>query len=132
MSMLDKDILDSREIEERIEELTAEFLEATETDPADTMSADDWAFGLSSDDAQELAGLIELRDKLSHVPDWSYGETVIREDEFADYCKEMVIDCGYAPNDFPEWLVIDWEETADNLREDYSEATVNGVTYLAR
>lgn len=43
------DVLDSRDIIERIDELIAEFTDATETDPEPDMSEDDWAFGLGAD-----------------------------------------------------------------------------------
>ena len=47
----------------RIAELRAEFDAATESTSADyVMSEDDWAFGLSADDAAEIARLIEWQE----------------------------------------------------------------------
>jgi hypothetical protein len=41
-------------------------------------------------------------------------------------------DCGESPRDLPFYIVIDWEETADNLRVDYTEVDFEGTTYLFR
>lgn len=128
------DIIDSREVIERIAELTAEFIDATDTDPADIMSADDWAFGLGEDGAAEMVALIAFRDEADHLPDWEYGETFISDDYFTDYAEETVEECGYIPADLPVWLAnaIDWEQVADALKEDYTEFEFQGVTYWAR
>ena len=64
--------------------------------------------------------------------EFSYGCTLIEEDDFEDYCEELVIDCGYIPNDFPSWIEIDWEATASNMKQDYSELDYQGITYLFR
>lgn len=126
------DYFDSREVIERIEELTAEFIDATEDGPADVMSVDDWAYGLSRDDAEELAALIEFQDEADGMSDWQYGETFIRDDEFTNYAEEYLKDCGFIPADFPSWIAIDWEETASNLKPDYTDYTFRGETYWAR
>ena len=125
---------DSREVIERIEELTAEFIDATGDDPADIMSADDWAFGLGEDGAAEIVALIALRDEADHLPDWEYGETFIHEDHFTDYVQELVEDSGYISADLPVWLAnaIDWERVADDFKMDYTEFEFQGVTYWAR
>ena len=64
--------------------------------------------------------------------EFSYGCTLIEEDDFEDYCEELVIDCGYIPKDFPSWIEIDWEATASNMKQDYSELDYQGITYLFR
>ena len=62
--------------------------------------------------------------------DW-YPITLIREDYFAEYARDLVDDCGDLPA-IPSYVVIDWEATADNLRVDYSEVDVDGISYLYR
>ena len=62
--------------------------------------------------------------------DW-YPITLIREDYFAEYARDLVDDCGELPA-IPSYVVIDWEATADNLRVDYSEVDVDGIAYLYR
>ena len=128
-----EDTFDSREAIERIDELTSEFVDATDSDPADTMSIDDWALGLREDDATELAALIELRDECEgYVSDWPYGETFIHEDYFTAYCMELLSEVGYLPADLPSWIVIDEDATADNMKDDYTEFEFMGSTYYAR
>jgi hypothetical protein len=51
--------------------------------------------------------------------DWEYGETLISEDEWVDYVKELLSDCGYIPKDLPDFIEIDWDTTADNVAVDY-------------
>jgi hypothetical protein len=64
--------------------------------------------------------------------EFSYGATLIEEDEFEEYCEEFVTDCGYISRDFPMWIEIDWEATASNMKQDYSEVDFRGSTYLFR
>jgi hypothetical protein len=71
----------------------------------------------------------ELRDCCS---DFNYGASIIHEDYFTDYTQELVTDCGYISSDFPGWIEIDWEATANNVKNDYSEVTYNGNTYFIR
>jgi DNA repair exonuclease SbcCD ATPase subunit len=67
-----------------------------------------------------------------YCPDWTHGVTLIRESYFTDYCEQTCKDCGYISDDFPGWIAIDWDKTADNMRMDYTEGDFDGVTYLAR
>lgn len=128
------DVLDSREIIERIEELTQEFIDATGGDPAEIMTSDDWASGLSEEDAEELAALIELANEAEYLSDWEYGETLIHEDYFTKYAEELVKDCDVIPENLPYWIAdaIDWEKVADSLKPDYTDFEFRGHTYWGR
>ena len=64
--------------------------------------------------------------------EFEYGVTLIEESEFEEYVEDELKECGYIPKDFPSWIVIDWTETADNVKQDYSELEFEGVTYLYR
>lgn len=64
--------------------------------------------------------------------EFSYGETLIDEDDFTEYAEELCTDIGYISKDFPNWIEIDWEATAQNIKSDYSEGTYQGVNYLFR
>lgn len=64
--------------------------------------------------------------------EWRHGVQFIPEDDFTDYCKELLEDCGELPKDLPWYIVINWEDTADNLKADYSEVEYQGTTYLYR
>lgn len=125
---------DSRDVIERIEELTTEFVDATDSDPADIMSQDDWAFGLGEDGALEMVSLLELREEAEgYVADWQYGETFHTHDSLAEYTKEIVNE-SYTNNDLPSWVTdhIDWEAVTEEIKVDYTEFEFRGTTYYAR
>lgn len=83
-------------------------------------------------EAVEYTALKDLADQGEGYGDWRHGETLIHEDYFVDYCQEMLIDCGSLPKDIPDYLVIDWDATADNLKVDYTEVDFDGETYFMR
>lgn len=144
-------ILDSRDLQERIEELQGlkdavdeaqshvdELENVPEADRTETWESDmDEArkkritaeddFGNS--DREELDELIALSDEVS---EWSSGAQLIPEEDFEDYCQELCKDIGDVPDTFPSYIVIDWEATAQNLKIDYAECEYQGTTYLYR
>lgn len=152
-------VIDSRDVIARIEELEEERELLSETvasaqealdeyfDPATTMDTDkldelresvkdaetallEWD---AEDEGQELKALLALQDEAEgYASGWKYGAELIREDYFTDYCQELVIDIGDLPKDIPDYLVIDWDKTADNLKADYKEVDFDGATYLVR
>lgn len=128
------EFFDSRDVIARIEELTEEWEEVTGEDFDEySLSVDDYMNGLSEDDAVELEALINLREEATGViPDFEHGETFIHEDSFTDYAKELVTDTGYISADLPDWIEIDWEATAENIKVDYTEFEFRGETYYAR
>lgn len=85
------------------------------------------------DEIIEITDIEKLEDEVSSS-EWDYGMTFISEDEFEDYCKELVEDCGYLSKDLPFFISsnIDWAGVADDLRVDYSEVEYQGGTYLFR
>ena len=46
--------------------------------------------------------------------------------------SEYIEYCGYISDDFPSWIEIDWEATAENVKQDYSELEYEGGTYFYR
>lgn len=114
MSITNTDsIIDSRDIMERIEEL--EQLLADESTREEFL---DWC--TEYDNLSTLAGEASL-----YSDDWEWGVTLIHENYFTDYCKEML-------EDFPTYVVIDWEATTENIKHDYSEVEFNGEKYYYR
>lgn len=85
---------------------------------------------LDEDDAEELEELLDLKEEVGS--EWKHGVVLIPESDFEDYCKDLCDDIGDIPKDLPDYIVIDWEATANNLRVDYSEAEFQGETYLYR
>lgn len=125
---------DSREVIERIAELEAEFVDATDSDPADIMSQDDWAFGLGEDGALEMVSLLELQEEAEgYISDWQYGEMFYTWDALVEYTEELVNEC-YTTGELPSWVTnhIDWEEVTKEVKVDYTGFEFRGTTYYAR
>lgn len=117
------DFFDSREVIERIAELD-DLIEDAHTEE-NTITLGDLL--------KEREALIELRDEAEgNIPDFEYGEIFISEHAFTDYMMELLSDIGYLPADLPSWIVIDEEETASNMKVDYTEFEFRGTTYYAR
>lgn len=114
-----EDVIDSRDVVDRIAWLESE----RDYDPE----------GWTADLQEELVNLHRLAEQGEHdVSDWQYGEALIRYSHFTTYCRELIQDCGYISENFPNWIEIDWDATARNMRVDYVELTFDGVVYLAR
>lgn len=122
---MNQEFFDSRDLIERLEEL--EELEEIFLDP-ESSEEDKSEWTRELDD--ELATLRKFADEASHVPDWEYGETFIHEDYFVDYVEDLVKDCYQM--EIPDWVAIDWESTANSVKVDYTEFTLDGNTYYAR
>ena len=126
---LTADIIDVRDIIERVEEL-----ESLKDDHQADPDGGHW----SDEDAQELQTLTDIMDELKGYGgdeqwrgDW-YPVTLIRESYFVDYVQELLEDCGEIPRNLPHYIHIDWEATAREVKVDYSEVTIDGATYFYR
>lgn len=82
------------------------------------------------DEYKEIKDIDEVENEVGS--EFVYGCTLIEEDDFEDYVKELLVDCGYIPQDLPSWIEIDWEITSNNVRKDYSELEYQGETYYFR
>lgn len=146
------DVIDSRDVIERIEELEAEreqlaesvydansaLRESVDDDEREVLDdalekakdrLDDWY----NDNGDELKALKSLADEAEgYAPDWHHGATLIRGTYFGEYAEEMLKDIGDLPKDIPHYIVIDWEATADNIREDYTAVDFDGIEYWVR
>jgi hypothetical protein len=128
------DVIDSRDVIARIEELREEIKEIEGED----FDAAKVAIGEIDDPVpgelrEELTKLEALAAEASgYAPDWEHGETLIRDSYFTDYAEELCKDCGALPRDIPHYIEIDWEKTADNIRVDYTEVDYDGVSYWIR
>lgn len=114
------DIIDSREIIERIDELEA-------------LAADGDAL-LDYDERCEMESLRKLADQCQNwVSDWEYGETLIRDSYFVEYAQQLADDIG-AIDVNASWPMscINWERAARELRMDYTAVDFDGVTYWVR
>ena len=41
-------------------------------------------------------------------------------------------DIGDLPKNIPRYIEIDWDKTADNLKQDYTSVTFDGADYYVR
>jgi len=152
------DIIDSRDVIKRIEELEEERQdlqdaldtaqeeldetelseEATEEDQdgaKETLDAAKEALGDwdNSDEAEELRDLKALAEECESSPDWSYGETLIKDEYFREYAEQLADDIG-AIDSNAGWPLncIDWDEAADQLQQDYFQVDFGSDTYWIR
>lgn len=135
------DIIDVRDIIERIEELEDE-LEQFLSDTDDTCIGD-WE-DKNPEEGKELRLLQAIMEDLKGNGgdeqwrgDW-YPVTLIRESHFDDYIEELIHDCYEMPKEMHSgsWpyrhMKIDYEAAADEAKVDYSEVRIDGVNYLYR
>jgi regulator of replication initiation timing len=148
-------IIDSREIISKLEELSGEYealcdaVEAARTEYQDAVSDNDDLSDEASEDLQsklddakrdlnewendnldEMNTLKEVNEQGKQcTSDWSHGETLINQDYWEDYTREFA--SGAIGNN-SDWIVIDWEATAENLRADYNEIDYNGSVFYIR
>jgi hypothetical protein len=136
-----KDVIDSRDIIARIEELEAErdafepaeLAVADMADPALAVAdrpAATWAEEYP-EDAAELAALLALQEEAEgYAPDWRHGATLIRDTYFVVYAQEFADDIGAIKSD-ASWpaTCIDWDEAARQLQRDYTSVDFDGEGY---
>lgn len=120
-----QDILDSRDVTNRVEELEWQQ-EEQKTEPESVHALDE-------DELEELAALKALTEDASSSPDWAYGEGLIADSYFEDYARELANDIG-AVDANASWpgMFIDWEAAADALKIDYFSVELDGVTFWIR
>lgn len=83
----------------------------------------------------EIREAIEAIDTLENKigSEWPYGASMIREDTFEDYARELAEEIG-AINDDAQWpaTCIDWERAASELAMDYTSVDFLGYSYYVR
>jgi hypothetical protein len=132
------DLIDSRDVIARIEELQDEmdsFCEDNNISDTERGNADNekWMEWDNSESADEFRILMALQDEAEGSPDWSYGETLIRDSYFVDYAQELAEDCGMVENDVKwPYTCINWEKAASELQYDYMQVDFDGVDYWIR
>lgn len=149
------DILDTRDLQKRLEELEGyeEELKSAEDDlqsikdedvPEDIDEQEDLEARLEKaedrfrscrsdfgeDEAKEL---VELREMADEISEWRRGESLINDNYFQKYAEQFADDIG-AIDANAGWPLshIDWESAADELKSDYSSIEYDGDTYWYR
>ena len=109
------DIIDSRDIEARIEDLEGED-------------------ELVEDEREELAALLALREEVKSVTgEWVYGVALINDAYFEEYARDLAEEIGAIKRNVSwPYTCIDWSAAADELRHDYASVEFCGVEYWVR
>jgi hypothetical protein len=84
------------------------------------------------DGADDLEALRTFREDAGNS-EWPYGQFFIADSYFEEYAREVAEDIGAIPDD-AGWpaTCIDWEQAANELRQDYYLVDVAGVEYWTR
>lgn len=142
---LTENTLDIRDLIERFEDLesTRDDIEAEWDENEDNAGLDfanyvrtDVRWGDDEEDEYQTL-LTTLEDLAGNGGDeeWRgdwYPITLIRDDYFVAYAQELLEDCGYIPKDFPSWIAIDWDKTAETVQQDYSWVNIGSEQYWYR
>ena len=130
-----QDILDSRDIIERIEELENEQTELMgDWDGSSELTAPAEFIAWEKEHGKELDTLRKFAEEgESASADWKYGATLIRDSYFQDYAEQLAEDTG-AVNKDASWPnnCIDWEKAAEELQQEYTSVEFENVTYWVR
>lgn len=143
---LGDDIIDSRDVDSRINELRTQFDGTPFAD--DTFDSDDlqrildetpeeWQNAvacLDNDEIAELINLLAFREAGSqYTTEWKSGAVLILDTHFTKYAQQLAEDIGSIERD-SQWPAshIDWDAAADELKQDYSEIEVDGHIYWVR
>lgn len=143
--MKGNDIIDSRELTEHYEDLQSDFIDSYNewAEENDFETIEDWeeaendlyehdTTGIFSADFEELEELRDFIEELEGYGDFAHGETIINDDYWEEYVKELLEDCGTIPSDLPWYVIIDWTATANNIEQDYIQASWGNITYYMR
>lgn len=127
--------IDTRELQDRIDELETERDEFIDALPGDISDQEDTAEQKEqwdeTDEGKELKELEDLKEEIGS--EWKYGVALIPEADFTDYAQELAEEVGdYNPDAGWPTNCIDWERAARELKMDYAEITYQGEQYLYR
>ena len=88
---------------------------------------EDWK---TDSDGEELKDLLALQSEGESSPDWYHGETLMHEDYFETYARQLAEDIGAISGE-EKWPLtcIDWKEAAEELQQDYTSLDFGGETY---
>lgn len=117
---LDDNVFDSRDAEQRIEELWEEMEDDTRLDLL-----------------EELEMLLEFKQDAidSYGEDeWDAGITFVADHHFTEYAEQLARDVGFINGDTEGWPFthINWAEAAEALQYDYSQVNLGDDIYWGR
>ncbi len=133
-----QDIIDSRDVIARIEQLESQTKEVSHHDDDCAEGCESEActveiLDLDEDEEAELTALKGLASEGEGYGDWAHGEALIRDSYFEDYARQLAEDLGYISGD-EHWphTCIDWTKAVEELQQDYTQVDFDGVAYWMR
>jgi hypothetical protein len=151
------DTIDSRDIIQRLEELTdeqadlASDISECQDNLATVLDEDELADAAEElaraeyrleewekNNLEELNALKEICKQGEGYGDWEHGDVLILESYFTKYIEELIGECypevdKMGSGDWPyRHVKVDYDEAADEAKHDYVEIECNGHTYYFR
>lgn len=127
------DMIDSRDVQERIDELQSEFdslVDEYEDVDGEEDAGEDLLNWLE-ENGDEFVTLLEVKEEVEqYTSEWDDGAFMIADNHFEDYAQELAEDTGAIDRN-AKWPLthIDWDAAAEELKCDYSEVTIAGKSY---
>ncbi len=147
---MSNNILDSRDLEKRFDELLEEFedwrsnltdeeiheiaeshWDCEVSEMTDENFLEEWQTSTSEGEEHKQIG--ELKDQ--NIYGWNDGVTFVKDSYFEEFAEDEADQLGYFQNyDKNAWPYncIDWSEAASQLQNDYSSVEFDGETYWYR
>lgn len=138
-------MIDTRDLAEKREELQTNLVDSfnnyfdTEIEDFDELtkhidnSEDEDVQEWRQENDNDFDHIEEIDYVEDNVSEFPFGETLIHNDDFTEYCKDMVEDC-YNLKDVPDFIKnnINWEGVASDLEVGYRNVTYQGESFLVR
>lgn len=132
-----EDILDSRDVLDRIEylgyELEMDRLAGDDNEEGYPLSDDPDERDMLRDEYRAELTELERLDDERPADDWTYGATLIADSYFKEYAQQFADDIGAIDRE-AHWPLgcIDWDQAARELQMDYTSCELFGTTYWTR
>lgn len=84
-----------------------------------------------TDEGQELKALEALQEQCQYG-DWTHGAQLIHDRYFTKYAQELADDLSDCKDNQWPYTCIDWEQAADELKQDYTQVDFDGEVYWLR
>jgi len=132
------DTIDSRELARLLAEMASDRVDLVDAvayaeDDEDREAAQESLDAWDDDHGEEYEALKAFCEEAEQYCDgWSSGAQLIEDSHWTEYAEQLTEDLGGLPRDLPEWVVVDWEATADNLKADYTAVEWGAYTYWVR
>lgn len=128
----DEDVIDLRDVTDRVEYLEDELAD----DEPDDSGERDPDLETEREELQRLNALLEELCGNGGDHDWRgdwYPLSMVRDSHFKDFAQQEAEDLDLVKPD-ARWpyTCIDWEEAAEELKQDYATVEFDGVTYWYR